>query len=199
MPKEKKVLIVNWGSDTLRHLASTDKLKQPCMTGDRGAMKEDKRNKPEKQKIRQVDKDWEVENISLHGSMQWQENKNQDRGYKYDTVQRICIGHTRGRGIKTHGEELEKKEWLTQSAEESFVFLFESVATVYCPTVHMFPSIEQLSVGQSCTIGTWINLCQQTRAHRPNSLCGLMQSLCRILPPHAQPHISTVSYSVSAF
>lgn len=63
----------------------------------------------------------------------------------------------------------------------------------------MFPTIKQLSVRQSYIIGTWINLCQQTRAHRPDSLCGLVQSLCSILPLHTQPHISTVSHSVSVF
>lgn len=78
------------------------------------------------------------------------------------------------------------------------MFLFESFATVYCTTVHMFPTIKQLSVRQSYTNGTRINLCQQTRAHRPDSLCGLVQSLCSILPPHTQVYISTVSDSVSA-
>lgn len=42
------------------------------------------------------------------------------------------------------------------------MFPFKSFATVYCPTVHMFPSIQHLSVRQSSTNGTGINLCQQT-------------------------------------
>lgn len=64
-------------------------------------------------------------------------------------------------------------------------------------SICFLPSSSYLS--DSYTIGTWINLCQQTRAHRPDSLCGLVQSLCSILPLHTQPHISTVSHSVSAF
>ena len=63
----------------------------------------------------------------------------------------------------------------------------------------MFPSIQHLSVRQSSTNGAGINLCQQTGALRPDGLCGLVQSLCGILPLHTQAHISVVSDSVRAF
>lgn len=46
----------------------------------------------------------------------------------------------------------------------------------------MFPTVKRLFVRQSYTIGTRINLCQQTRAHRLDGLCGLVQSSCSILP-----------------
>lgn len=104
------------------------------------------------------------------------------------------------RGTKTHKEETERKGvTLFLMQQRRVFFLYESFATVYCPTVHMFPTIKQLSVRRSYTNRTGINLCQQTRARRPDSLCGLVQSLCSILPLHTQPHISAVSNSVSAF
>lgn len=54
-------------------------------------------------------------------------------------------------------------------------------ATVFCPTVHMFPTIKQLSLPKS---STGINSCQ-SRMCGLVSLGGLVQSLSSILPSHA--------------
>lgn len=111
------------------------------------------------------------------------------------------MGYTRGKGSKTHKEEVKRKGvtlFLISRGEVCVSFwVFCHCLLSYCPYVSYHPAV--ICQTELYCHGTGINLCQPTRARWPDGLCGLVQPLCSILPLHTQPHISALSDSVPAF
>lgn len=74
------------------------------------------------------------------------------------------------------------------------MFLCEPLSIVLL-SICFLPSSSYLSDRLILT-GLGLTSANRQGARRPDSLCGLVQSLCSILPLRTQPHISPVSDSV---